>query len=523
MKKKSRILHGLIKFSSATFLSRITGLIRDILKAQYFGTSMFADAFDIAFRLPNSLRAFLAEGSLSAAFVPVFTHVKNKMSKKDQNQLWNNMFFGLFIVTVLITLIFVIFAPAILRIVVSGFGEDSQKMELTIFLTRLLFPYIVFISLASLYTGVLNSYKIFFRPAFIPVILNLSMIFGMIAFIPYLKNIGLPLIYSIAAGAVIGGAGQLLFLIPVGYKLGFKVNLKPLKFWQNKHLRKIAKLMLPGLFGTGVREVNLLVDAYFASWFAGGMAALTYGNRVMLLPIGLVAISFSTVLLPAFSEYSSEKNKEKFGNILAVSIRANLFLMIPVMFVLIFFGDVLIRILFVRGAFSLEKSLPMSFEALKFYSLGIIAYSINKTIASAFYSFQNTKTPMYIGAFAMVVNIGLNYIFVKMYGFQGIALASSISAYVQLLILSVLFYKNYVRFLNKTLIFDISKILFSSFIVIIAVQKLSETYQQIDNTLFYNLIFLSIVSFVMISAYFLLSYIFRVRIFSMLLKRINIK
>lgn len=399
--------------------------------ANFFGAGMFADAFYAAYRIPNLFRRLLGEGALSASFVPVFTEHLTTKSKKETQDLLNAVFTALLIILSTLSILGIIFAPEITKIVAWGFEISPKKLELTINLVRIMFPYLLLISLAALLLGTLNALHIFFLPALSPLNLDFAEIIYILLIAGYLVS---P-IKGLAVAVVIGGLGQFAFQLPIlfkhGWQLRFKIN------FSHPGLRKIFLLMLPAMIGFSVEQINSFVDTLCGSFLKeGSVSALYYSNRLMQLPLALFGIAMATVSLPLMSKSVSEKNLTELKEIFSLSLRTVFFIIIPASVGLMVLAEPIVRLLFQRGAFTAEAT-KLTSQALFYYALGIFAYAGAKIVAAVFYSLQDTKTPLKIALLALSLNIVLNLILMVPMGVGGLALATAISSIVNLIILLI--------------------------------------------------------------------------------------
>jgi putative peptidoglycan lipid II flippase len=428
------------KLAGGTALSRVLGVVRDMLKAYLFGTGLAADAFTVAFRIPNMLRAFLAEGTLSAAFVPVFNDYLAKGRRKESWELARNAAGILSIVLLVVTLAGVLLAPVLVKVMAAGYTKVPGKIELTVSLTRMLFPYIFFVGLTALFAGILNSHRHFTMPALAPAMLNISMVAFMGLLCVRLAGGPEVQIYGLAAGALVGGALQLVIQLPVLRKKGMPTSLG--FNFRHPAIGRIFKLMLPGVVGLGVLEINAFVDTYLAALLRpGSVAALEYGNRLMLLPMGMFGVALGTAALPTMSSLAVREEIEKLKDTLDTALRMIVFVMAPATVGLIVLREPVIRLLFQRGEFTAQESLAMTASALMFYSVGLVAYGSAKSLVAAFYSMKDTKTPVRCSAVAMVSNIILNLILMRYLELGGLALATALSSMINVALLT--------RFLRK--------------------------------------------------------------------------
>ena len=417
-----------------TLISRILGFLRDIVIANFFGAQSAADAFFMAFRIPNLLRRLTAEGALSAAFVPLFTKTLLK-DRAEAIRLANNVLFHLTLLTTLIMVVGIIFAEPLLKVIAVGFTDDPEKFRLTVTLTRLLFPYLIFVSLAAIVMGILNSMHHFAAPAAAPIMLNVSFILCAVFLHDYFR---LP-VYALAAGVLIGGFGQLAVQIPFAIKKGFVFSF--VFDTRSPLLKKVMLLTLPAAAGMAVAEINMFVDTMLASLLKeGSVSFLYYANRLVQFPLGVFAIAISTALLPALARHAGNNDTQGIIDTLSRSVRTAMFLIIPSTAGLIVLREPIIEILFERGAFDHAATMNTAF-ALAFYSVGLLAFSGVKLFVSAFYAVGDTKTPVKIAVYSMLLNIVLNLLLMGPLQHGGLALATALASWVNILALGFLLRK----------------------------------------------------------------------------------
>ncbi|UCF58061.1 MAG: murein biosynthesis integral membrane protein MurJ [Deltaproteobacteria bacterium] len=412
-----------------TFLSRILGLVRDIVVARFFGAGLVTDAFFVAFRIPNLLRRLFAEGSLTIAFIPVFTEYLSQKTKEDAFQLARVVLTLLSVVLAVVTLLGILLSPWIVRIQAFGFGGSGIKYDLTVLLTRITFPYIFLISLVAFFMGILNSLRHFAAPAAAPIFLNIGIIASTLWISPHFSE---PVI-GVAIGVLIGGVLQVALQIPWVLRKGLSL----LPRWMPDHpaVKRIGLLMLPAIFGSAIYQFNQFVGTLLASFLAeGSVSWLYYADRLVQFPLGVFAIAISTAALPSLSRKAAEKELDEFRDTLGHALRLVFFITIPSMVGLIILGKLIIQVFFERGAFD-AFSTAMTTHALVFYSLGLWAFSGIRVMVSAFYAFQDTKTPVKVAAVAMVANLVFSLLFIALmeHGKQhgGLALALSLASALQ--------------------------------------------------------------------------------------------
>ena len=447
----------------ATLLSRVFGFFRDVVVAGFFGAGLATDAFFVAFRIPNLLRRLFAEGSLTIAVVPVFTEYLKKKSREDAVELANVAFTLLSIILALVSILGILLAPWIIKIIAWGFTKNPDQYNLTVFLTRLMFPYIFFISLVALCMGILNSLRHFAAPALAPVILNISMIAAVCLFRGFFDE---P-VTALAVGVIIGGVLQLVMQIPFLAKMGVKLRVN--FNFSHPGIKKIGILMLPAIFGAAVYQINIFVGTLLASFLpVGSVSYLYYADRLVQLPLGVFAIAIGTAALPSFSDHVAEGRFDELKTTISFSLRLILFVTIPAMIALIVLRVPIISVLFQRGAFNVIKTMRTS-EALLFYAVGLWAFSLIKVIVSAFYSLQDTKTPVKIAVVALVVNIIAGVILMFPMKHSGLALATSIASAVNVVVLFVILQRKVGKFLKRDFYVSVSRTVLSSLIMGVAI------------------------------------------------------
>ncbi len=414
---------------SVTLLSRISGFARDVVIAGIFGAEMAADSFFVAFGIPNLLRRLFGEGALSAAFIPVFTERLRTDEPGDAKELADQTFTALAGVLTVVSIVGSAAAPVLVWVLVPGFREIPGKIELTTYLTRLVFPYILLIGLATLASSTLNSLGRFAIPAFTPVLLNLSMIVCTLLLAPRLSR---PAV-ALAVGVLAGGTAQWLLQLPELKRKGMLPRLR--RRLKHPALARVARLMLPALIGMGVTQVNVLVDRWLASFLSqGSVSYLYYGNRLAQFPLGVIGVAMGIAILPTMSTQAARGSLEEMRGTMVFGIRLVLFLMIPATVGLIVLRIPIVNVLFERGEFTSLATLATA-RALFYYAFGLVAFAGVRVVVSAFHSRQDTRTPLQIAIVAMVLNIFLNIILMVPLQHAGLALATSISAAANLALL----------------------------------------------------------------------------------------
>lgn len=429
MKQHEQITRSAGLVGSLTFLSRIAGYARDVVIAYFFGATATTDAFWVAFRIPNLLRRLFAEGSLTISFIPVFTQYLETKSKEEAKKVADAVFTILVFLLILISIAGILLSPYIIKLFAAGF--DNSTFDLAVSLNRIMFPYILFISLTALSMGVLNSLRHFFAPAISPVILNICIIIGVLLLY---KNFNIP-IYAAAVGVLAGGVLQLVFQLPFLYGRGFLFSFR--KQVRHPAVKKIGLLIIPQLFGVAVYNLNILVNTQYASFMTEGtISYLYFAERLIEFPLGIIAVSIATVLLPSLSSHVAKKEFDKFKETYSFTLRLMFFILIPALVGLIVLRVPICNLLYQRGEFDYAATIFTS-QALLGYAVGLWAVGGIRITAPAFYSMQDTKTPVIIAFIAFIANAILGYVlgFTLGYKHTGLALASSISSIINFLLL----------------------------------------------------------------------------------------
>jgi len=402
---RPRMLRGLLSFGSMTMVSRVFGLIRDMVINSVFGANAGTDAFWVAFRIPNFMRRLFAEGSFSTAFVPVFTEIKEKRTHEELKELVSRTAGTLGGFLTVIVALGVLFAPQVALLFSPGAADEPQKFALTVELLRLTFPFLLFVSLTALAGGALNSFHRFGMPALTPVILNVCMIAGALWLSPQLDVPILALGWAILAAGVL----QLLFQLPQLAKL----DLLALPKWGASHpdVRKVMRLMVPTLFGSSVAQINLLLDTVIASLLvAGSQTWLSQADRFLELPLGVFGVALGTVILPALARHHVNTDRKGFSDALDWGLRTTLMIAIPAMLGLMLLAVPLVSTLFQHGRFT---AFDTHMAALSVFGLsfGLPAFALVKVVLPAFYARQDTKTPVRAGVASLVANMVFNGLF----------------------------------------------------------------------------------------------------------------
>ena len=420
------LLRALATVSGMTLLSRILGFVRDFVIARAFGAGLATDAFFVAFKLPNLLRRMFAEGAFSQAFVPILGEYRNKRCIDDTRILIDHVASLLSITLFAVTALGILAAPFLVWISAPGFAADADKFKLTVTLTRITFPYILFMSLVALSGGILNTWSRFALPAFTPVLLNLAFI-GMALFAaPYFD----PPVLALAWAVFIGGLLQLAIQMPALKSIAMlpRPSLDWRAAWADAGVRRVLSLMAPALIGVSVSQVSLLINTIFASFLkTGSVSWLYYADRLMEFPSGLLGAALGTILLPSLSRYHANANHDEYSRLLDWGLRLTLLLAAPAALGLAILAVPLIATLFHHGAFSAEDVFRTR-EALVAYSVGLTGLILVKVLAPGFYAQQNIRTPVRIALISLAATQAMNLVFVGWIGHAGLALSIGLAA-----------------------------------------------------------------------------------------------
>ena len=417
------LLRTLAAIGSMTFISRILGFVRDTLIARVFGAGIYTDAFFVAFKIPNLLRRLFAEGAFSQAFVPVLSEYKAQRGESETHDLINHVATTLGLALVVVTFLGMLAAPVVVYVSAPGWFEaDQGKFSLTVDLLRITFPYIFFISLASLAGGVLNTYSKFSVPAFTPVWLNVTFIIAALFFAPYFD----PPIKVLAWAVFVGGVIQLVFQIPFLMKLGLVPRLKV--DFGDEGVWRILKLMGPAIFGVSIAQLSLLINTIFASFLeTGSVSWLYYADRLMEFPTGILGVALGTILLPSLSRTFAEKNHDEYSQLMDWGLRLTFLLAFPAAVAMAVLSVPLVVCLFHYGAFQ-AHDVWMTQQALIAYSLGLLGLILVKVLAPAFYARQDIKTPVKVAVVTLICTQLMNLIFIGTFRHAGLALAIGLGA-----------------------------------------------------------------------------------------------
>ena len=425
------LLRSIATVSGGTAISRVVGFVRDILIARFLGASMAADAFFVALRFPNLFRSLFAEGTLNVAFVPLFTGQLHK-SKTDALNFAKAVFSFLFYVLLIFVIAMEILMPALMFLFAPGFDKIPGKLELTTSLSRITFPFLLFVSLVSLLAGVLNSIGKFWAAAFTPTILNLCMIAALLGISPFINGESAPA-YALAWGVVIAGVIELTFLgwhiKKAGYLFGLLGPVKALCHI-SKDVKILLKKMAPGILGSGVYQINLFLDTLFVSLVgAGAMSWLNYAQHLFQLPIGIIGVAIGTALLPVLSHHIKANERDQANTQLNRGLEISITMSVASMIGLIILAEPIIRTLFEHGMFTSEDTTHTA-RALIVFAIGLPAYMMTKALSPFFYARGDTTTPVKIAIVGVALNAILALSLMPFLGYVGIALATGLTTWI---------------------------------------------------------------------------------------------
>jgi putative peptidoglycan lipid II flippase len=425
---------------AATVASRVLGYIRDAAIAFVFGAGLYADAFFMAFRIANLLRRLVGEGALTSSFIPIFTEERKKRTEEGTRMLVSSVFTLFALILAAVAVLGMIFSREIVIVMAPGFLTDPEKFRTTVDLTRLMFPYMVFIGLMAIAMGVLNSYRHFTAPALSPVFFNLAIIASIFAVTPFLAT---P-VYALAIGVLIGGFLQLALQVPYLKKYGMVPKTR-ISF-ADPAIKKIFLLMGPAAFGVGVYQLNIFVTLWFSSQLPeGAVSYLYYAGRLMELPLGVFGVAVSTAALPSLAEHAAAKDWDGFRDSISFALRIVNFVTIPAMVGLFVLSYPIIDVLFRRGEFGAEATAGTA-VALYYYTIGLVPVAVSRILTSVFYSLKDTVTPVWIAFATFIFNVIFCFLLIGPLGHGGLALATSLSSIIGVIVLLVVLRVRFGRF-----------------------------------------------------------------------------
>lgn len=446
-----------------TLISRLFGFVRDLVLAMTFGASPAADAFFVAFRIPNIQRRILGEGAVSAAMIPVYGEYLNTRSEEETKNFASNLFNIQVVILIITSLAIVVFAPYLIMAFAPGFIDEPDKFELTVTLTRWMGPYLLLVGMSAFCMGILNTHGVFKLSAAAPILVNICMILGALILSPFLEQ---PIL-GLAIGVLVGGALQFMVQFPTTLRNGLTLSSR--FHWKDAGIIKVGKLMGPAFISFGVYEINLLVDTLLASLLAGGSVSyLYYANRLVQLPLGVFGVALGIAILPMLTGQAARKEFEELRQTLAFGVRLILFITVPASLGLILLSFPITNTLWERGEFLRATSEGTSM-ALIYYSVGLCAFAGTRVMVSAFYSLQDTKTPMKIGIYSMVLNVTLAILLMGPLAHGGIALATSLASIFNAAALVFLMRKRLGRMGGRSILRSLIKLFVASTLMGLAV------------------------------------------------------
>jgi putative peptidoglycan lipid II flippase len=456
MDEKRKIAKAAGVMSLATFISRILGYVRDMVLAFFFGATGQSDTFFVAFRIPNMLRELFAEGSMSAALIPVLSEYQKKEDSNEARRLVKVTFTFILAVVGSITILGIIFAPQVVSVIAPGFRGVPEKFNLTVLLTRIMFPFLLFISLSALLMGALNVKRVFFIPALAPVMLNITIITSIFALAGSFKD---PVI-AIALGVVIGGFVQFAFQSPAFFRRGFALGID--FGFGHPGFRKVARLVMPVTLAMAVSQLNIFISTLLASFLAAGsITYLFYAQHLIGFPIGVFGVAMGMAVLPSLSEHALKGDMDMLRDDFSFALRLLFFISVPAMAGLIALREPIVSTLFQRGRFDYAATVGTS-QSLLFYSLGIWSVVGARVLAYAFYSMQDTKTPVKAAALALITNVVLSISLMGVMSYKGLALAYAAAAMVNFTMLFYLLRKKLGRLDARRILKSFSRVAFAS-------------------------------------------------------------
>ena len=485
-------------FSFFTLISRMLGYVRDILIAIFLGTSLFADAFFVAFRLPNTFRRLFAEGTFNAAFIPSYAGMLAK-DKEEADNFAKNVFNLLFIILLFFVLLAEIFMPQLIFVIAPGFYKDPEKLNLAIDLSRITFPFLFFVCLASFFAAILNSYNKFAAAAAAPIILNVILI-GSLFFSQWI-NISDVLALSYAVS--LAGFLQLIVLL-----FFVKKNFQPIlsiKIKIDEKIKLFFHKLLPSIFSSGVTQINILVGTIIASFQAGAVSYLYYSDRVYQLHLAVAGIAVVTVMLPELSKHVKKNNSEKIIDLQNRALELCLFLSIPAATALVLASNQIITSLFGYGSFNNESVINTAI-ALTFFAFGVPAFSILKIFSNFFFARNDTKTPFYLSVISVTLNIVISVSFFSKLGFVIIPIATSISSWINVFMHFYFIKKRDLHIFDGQFIYKFPRMILSVVVMGIVLYLLlgffSDKFEYNES---WKFIYLFIIVIISLISYFLIS------------------
>ena len=441
-------------FSFYTLISRVLGYLRDILIAIFLGTTIYADAFFVAFRLPNTFRRLFAEGTFNAAFIPSYAKASQK-NKKEGKIFADEVFNLLLYILIFLIIIVEIFTPFIVFLIAPGFFENNEKLNLAVEFTRITFPFLLFVSLSSMLSAILNTNNKFAAAAAAPIALNIFLIFSLlIAF-----NLELNIARSLSVGVTFSGIIQFLILI-IATKKFYSPSIK-ISFKLKRNIKDFFQKLLPSIFSAGITQINVLIGTIIASFQTGAVSYLYYADRIYQINLAIAGIAVGTVVLPNLSKKIRENNKSSINNLQNKSLELSSVLSFPAAFGLFIASEEIVNALFGYGSFT-QNDVANTSLALKYFALGVPAFALIKVLSSFYFARDNTKIPFYISFLNMIINIFISLSFFREYGFVVIPIATTLSSWISVFIYFTLLNKGKVIIFENKNFINFLKILFAT-------------------------------------------------------------
>jgi putative peptidoglycan lipid II flippase len=422
----SRLARSAGTVGLATMASRVLGLLRDVVFASLFGAGDQMDAFRVAFRIPNLVRDLFAEGAMSAAFIPTFTRHLQQHGKDGAWRLGNLVISMLLVVTGVVALVGILTAGPLTRLFASSYAAVPGKIELTISLTRVMFPFLMMVAAAVAFMGMLNSLRHFFVPALSPAMFNVGAIFAAFAFVPAMAPIGWPPTLGLALGTLLGGMLQAAVQWPALHREGFRFRFELAP--RDPGMREVLRLMIPGTVGLAAVQINIFVNTVLATGEGtGAVSWLDYAFRLMYLPIGLFGVSVATASLPTVSSFAARGDMDGVRSTVSSGLRLMLMLNVPATVGLIALASPIVGLIYERGRFEPSDTAATA-AALMFYAPGLVGYSAVKIASPTFYALRDSRTPVVVSMLSVAANVALNVTLVRVFGYRGLALGTAMSA-----------------------------------------------------------------------------------------------
>lgn len=505
IKAKPTMFKSAMVMAIATMCSRLFGLVREQLIAAYFGASGLTDAFFVAYRIPNLFRDLFAEGAFSSAFVPNFVKARQESLESARELLWE-LFFILILIVGSITIGITFGAETLIDLFAPTFKEDIARFTIAVGLTKIMASFILWTSLAALMMGALNSLKVFFLPAIAPAFFNIIVILSILIFTGYLSDKGIEPVYALGLGVLLGGIGQFFIQLPAIIKNGYGFKI-PKKLFSPKSI-KVLMLLGPGLIGFAATQFNLIVNTVLASMSAvGAVSWLSYGFRLFQLPVGILGVSLGNSNLVYFADAWKAGDKEKANKVLSQSYHFALMLLLPVTVLTMIFARDIVSLVFQRGAFDLFST-EMTTKALRWYAFGLPCYGLYKIFVPVFYTLDKARLPVATSILGIIFNIVFCLYFTPKFGFEWLAIGTSLSMVLNVLVQSYFLKKNLNIALSFFFTFRVLKYIIASALSGAIGSYIAKSYNFIEGNLFFRLLS---VSFAL--AFCLLCYIFVIYIF----------